>query len=150
MGMGIKELGLGLALIILFGILAFTFMFSFIQQNNPDGFVDSKNLNASKQDFIERTNNLETLENVTKKLISEAKPSPTFLFLIIISAFEIPFAFLQFLFGGLGSILTLLFTSIGARGDGTLAIVFLVIGLCISLVIILTVLKAIRSGQVDT
>ena len=147
---GIKQIIGGLGLVILFSIAALFFMIEMIQINNPDSLVNNDPYISSTINTLNETTQIfkTTGENAQETLASD-KPSSTFVFLIIRSAFDIPFSFLSFTVLGLGQIITVFFTLLFGQGQNQFYIVFGVINTILLITIVIAIIKAVRTGEVD-
>jgi len=147
--MALKQIITGIGIVLLFSIACFMFATQYINLNNPDNLVSSDpDLNKTLNSFQDRADELNAIGESAKDRLANAEPSPVYLFLIVYEAFAIPLGFLAFTINSIITITTALFTTIfGAGADGKFYIVFGVITAIASLVVVLAIIRAIRTGD---
>lgn len=147
---GIRQLASGIGLVVLFGIGLFFFMIQMIALNNPEPLVSNiPAVNSTLQSLQDRADQLEDLSESSKQLLAEDTPSAVFVFLIIQSAFYIPIGFISFLIQGVGTLITLIFTSLFGAGSNPFYIILAVVNSILVLIIVLAIVRAVRSGETE-
>jgi hypothetical protein len=154
---GLRPFLAGIGLVILFGIALFTFMVEFIAVNNPDpiGLVASNpQINATMQSFNARAAELEALGESSKRLLTDAEPSPTYIFLIGLAFFQIPWYTVSFLAGSIGTIGLMMWTmffGVGSSpfsvGSSPFSVILGVVNGILIIGVVLAIVKAIRTGE---
>lgn len=152
---GLRPFLTGVALVLLFSIASFTFMMTFIGENNPTSpIINDPNINSSINTLKSATTSFSDAGSYVSNLLSEAEPSPLYLFLIFGAAFYIPIAFIAFLAQGITGIITFVFITIFSGGQGvgqsnSYWIVFSVISSILIITIVFLIVRAIRTGETE-
>jgi len=146
--MALKQIIAGIGLVILFSIACFMFATQFITQNNPTNLVSSDPvINSTLDSFKDRANELSDLGENAKTRLANAEPSPVYLFLIVYDAFAIPLGFLSFTISSMITITSVIFTTLFGVGGGQFYIILGIVTAIAALVIVLAIIKAIRTGD---
>ena len=148
---GLRAFLAGSGLVVLFGIALYMFAFQFIAVNNPDPITSlDPTLNQSLQSLQARADDLQSLGDSSKALLeAENEPSAIYLFLIVKSAFTIPFAFLSFMLASVGTFGTIIFTGIFGTGSSPFNIILSVALSIALLTAIILIIRAIRTGETE-
>lgn len=146
---GLRPFITGVGIIMIFGIAMYMFMIGIISQNNPDpDFLGGQN--SSLSSLQDRADELQDLGESSRGLLQNAELSPTYIFVIIKAAFDIPIGFIGFF---VNSIITIFKDVIWATIFGVEAnefdIVYGVLSAIVLLTIVLLILKAIRTGETE-
>ncbi len=150
-GIGLSPMVKRIAMVSLFSIFIFNFVFLFLSAYNPSSQVFSAKygLNNSISNLTSSINDFSNTSNSVFSQLSSDKPtSVNFIFLIFKGAYYVPVSFLSFVWSSLVSIKEILFISLGGAGLGNiLAISLSTIMASILITITLLIVKAIRTGE---
>lgn len=147
---GLRGFIIGLALVIVFTFACFNFLTSFLYLNNPSAeLFNEPSVNQSIVQLESATNSFQNASAGAQKLMSEAKLSPLYIFLIFEESFKIPISFLAFIFQGLFAVGNIIFVQVIGMGLGGLALVFNVILAALTITAVFLIIRAIRSGETE-
>lgn len=152
---GLRPVVSGIGIVVLFSIALFSFMFSYLGENNPTHpIITYPYANSTLNTLHNSGDQLVSAGNTIQSLIQNAEPSPVFIFLIFKAAFDIPLAFLTFAIQGSAGLVTFLFTTLFSSGQGTgsgssYSIVFGIISAILVIAIVIVVVRAVRTGETE-
>lgn len=149
--MGLRQLVIGVIIVLLFMICIFYFTTGFLSINNPNSliFTDSK-YNQKMNNTIDSLNSTlgSSTSEISKSLSgleNDTHPgASTYLFLIFESAFSIPKAFGTVVVNGIGILNNFIFAEIFGSNS---AFIITIIMAIITFTVILYIIRAIRTGQ---
>lgn len=150
-GRGLSPFTINLIMLVLFSAFLLTFIGNFIQSQNPNsGVLDEKyGLNGSINNMTSSISNFTALSEDIHTQLSGSEPTAVdYLYLIFKGAFYIPFAFIGFAINGISNTFHVLFLAFG--GDNAHPLLKLIVGVISSalvLLIVLLIVKAIRTGE---
>ena len=148
--MGFQEYLTGMGLTVLFAIMLFGFIGTFIGTTNPDSVVLSKlNIENKSSELNNLLNDFSsTAESVKLASIGSEVSALEYVFLIFKEAFEIPKIIIPFFFKSIGTISTLLFDSFGGGLFGILLTsITLFIVAYLTFIGVFKLIEIVRTGQ---
>lgn len=149
---GLRPFVVNIVLCIVFSVFIIYFAIGFPAWNNNNStIVSQSHMNSTLANL---TNAISDFSNTSTGVYSQmgsSNPSPTdYLFLIFQGAFYIPWTFLKFTFAAIGSIANIVFISFGGGlFGGVITIMMGVVSSILIITLVLYIIKAIRSGEVD-
>jgi len=148
---GFSQLVKNSVIAVVFIIMIFAFVLSFLYANNSNAeILNSKyNLTGTFSAFNSTMSGFQQTANSATQQLGASTPSATqFLFLIFEAAFTIPKLFLTGLVGTINLIFTGLFPGLGGAGMGpALSIVFGMVIIIEIVSIVFLLIKTIRTGE---